>query len=305
MNKLEKIKGDCKYIREDGTLLVSINMRNGVYVYDLQSKKQMLQCKTVSHVSHVIVSKDKKLLAAKNTSGTIALISMDSGEELGRNVMQRREGYDMTFIGDDKYILDFDWDGRTMLLDCATMKHSILDRGMDTELPRICYMHYDKYNKKIYRFVAYNWGNSPGKIQISKADIENISYKNVCSFKDSLPNHIDGISFCRQHIYYRDLNKKEFVVTDKYFKEESRIPFPNDHEEYRWKRFWISEGEKYMLCYVDEKCEDGKSYAVLYDLSTMDRIETFEMKFVSNFRTYDEDQKFVISTWEGSYLGEF
>lgn len=85
MNKLKKIKGDCKYITDDETLLVSI--KNGVYVYDLQSKKQILQCKPVSHVSHVAVSKDKKLLAAKNTSGTIALISMDSGEELGRNVM--------------------------------------------------------------------------------------------------------------------------------------------------------------------------------------------------------------------------
>lgn len=40
----------------------------------------------------------------------------------------------MTFIEDDKYILDFDWDGRIMLLDCATMNHSILDGGMDTEV---------------------------------------------------------------------------------------------------------------------------------------------------------------------------
>lgn len=60
------------------------------------------------------------------------------------------------------------------------------------------------------------------------------------------------------------------------------------------------------LCYVYEESEEDDSYyAILYDLSTMDRIETFEMESVSNFRTYDEDCKFVISTWEGSFLGEF
>lgn len=306
MNKLKKIKGDCRYITDDGTLAVSINMRNGIYVYDLQSKKQILQCKTVSHVSHVAVSKDKKLLAVKNTSGTIALISMDSGEELGRNVMQRTEGYDMTFIVDDKYILDFDWDGRIMLLDCATMDHSILDGGMGTELPRNSYIHYDKLNNKIYSFIAYDWGNSPGKIQVSNADTKNISFKKICDFEKYLPWHFDGISFCQQHIYYCDLYKKEFVVTDKNFKEESRIPFPDDLKEYEWDKFWVSEEEKYILCYVYEKSEEDNSYyAILYDLSTMDRIETFEMEYVSNFRTYDEDRKFVISTWEGSYLGEF
>lgn len=307
MNKLKKIKGDCRYITDDGTLAVSINMRNGIYVYDLQSKKQILQCKTVSHVSRVAVSKDKKLIAVKNTSGTIALISMDSGEELGRNVMQRREGYDMTFIADDKYILDFDWDGRIMLLDCATMNHSILDRGADTELPRNDYIHYDKLNNKIYSFIAYKWGDSPGEIQVSNADIENISFKKICDCENTLPYTLDGISFCQQHIYYCDsLFKKEFIVTDKYFKEQNRIPFPDDLKKYNWRSFWVSEREKYMLCYVYEERErDTSYYAILYDLSTMDRIETFEMKFVSNFRTYDEERKFVISTWEGSYLGEF
>ena len=115
MGKFKKINGGMSlYVTEDEKLLVNSNTRNGVYVYDLDTMKAVLKTRTLSNIAQKAISPDKKYLAAKNTSGQMALISMDSGEEILRNDMAKCEGYQMTFASDGKTILDFDWDGRTM-----------------------------------------------------------------------------------------------------------------------------------------------------------------------------------------------
>ena len=127
MGKLKKLKGGMDlYVTEDEKLLVNSNSRNGVYVYDTDTMKQVFQTKTVSYVAQKAISPDKKLLAAKNTSGQMALISMKTGEEICRCDMAKSEGYKFTFTPDSKAVLDFDWDGRTMLLN-AKGAFKILD----------------------------------------------------------------------------------------------------------------------------------------------------------------------------------
>ena len=147
MGKIKKFKGGFDlFVTEDEKLLVTSNSRNQVYVYDLETGKLKLQAKTVSNVSKKAISLNKELLAAKNTKGQIALISMTTGEEIGRDSMEFREGNQMIFTPDSKAVLDFDWDGRTMLLDCKTIRHRIMDgpaeRGKKV-LPRVDYMQYD------------------------------------------------------------------------------------------------------------------------------------------------------------------
>lgn len=316
MIKTKKIKGGFTlFITEDEKLLTTTSSRNTVYVYNLETKKLELQVKTISNVSDAVISPDKKLLAVKNTSGAIAIISMETGEELGKTIMEQCEGEPMTFAPDNKHVLDFDWDGRTMLLDTTTMSHYIMDGPASREkrkLPRTDYIQYDRYSKQIYKFMADEYGNSKGRIFTSSADTERISFEVVREFGDVLPDHLKGISFCSKYNYYIDIKNDEVVVTDKKFAEVSRIAYPLELKEKRTERFWISANEKYMFVSLGKQCdlrdfsayENAKSLSYLFELSTMKVIEEFDYDYVSDFVMYDDDRKFVIATWKGSYLGE-
>lgn len=210
--KTKKLKGGYRlFITDDEKLLVTLSSRNTVYVYDLAVGKLQHQLRTVNNVSCTAVSKDKQCLAVKNTSGTIALFSLVTGEEICRNVMECREGEPMTFTPDGSGLLDFDWDGRTMFLDCSTAKHCILDgpeSGERNKLPRTAYIQYDTYSNQIYKFMADEYGNSSGKIFASPADMENIAFEVIQEYADTLPDSMGGISLCRMHNYYMDIRKK-------------------------------------------------------------------------------------------------
>lgn len=316
MGKIKKFKGGFDlFVTEDEKLLVTSNSRNQVYVYDLETGKLKLQAKTVSNVSKKAISPDKELLAAKNTKGQIALISMATGEEIGRDAMEFREGNQMIFTPDSKAVLDFDWDGRTMVLECKTLQHKILDgpteRGKKV-LPRIAHMQYDRYSNQIYKFVADDWGNSKGRIMASPADSENISYKVVQEFPDVLPDRLYGLSLCRQNNYYLDLRNKEIVVTDKQFAESDRIPLPAQIKESKnlIKKVWVSPCEKY--CFInmmkhydtDESKEESMPLSFLFDLDTMELVQDFDYDYVSDFTMIDEGRKFLLATWQGTYMGE-
>lgn len=314
--KMKKLKGGHElFITEDEKLLATSSSKNTVYIYDLETRKLQLQVNTVSNVSEKAISPDKKLLAAKNTSGTIALISMETGEELGRSGMEYSEGEAMAFTPDSKYVLDFDWDGRTMLFECSAMQYSILDgpKGRNNkELPRTAYLHYDRYSNQIYKFIADDWGDSKGRIQASSADIENISFEVIREFEDVLPDKLAGISFCKEHNYYVNYRSSELIVTDKKFAEVSRIPFPIELEGKSPDEFWVSPHEKYLFVNCGEQCDPddfeafdtAKSLSCLFELDTMKLVQEFDYEFISDFVMFDEDRKFVLATWNGSYLGE-
>ena len=142
------------FVTEDETLLVNSNFRNTVYVYDLESRstKPVFWTRTVSNVAEKAISPNKKMLAAKNTSGMMALISLETGEELFRNPMGKSEGYSIAFTDDGKHVLDMDWSGRTMLLNCQTNQCDTLDgpvvRGMNG-YPHVTFMSYDRYSKQL------------------------------------------------------------------------------------------------------------------------------------------------------------
>ena len=160
--------------------------------------------------------------------------------------------------------------------------------------------------------MADEYGNSKGRIFTSSADTERISFEVVREFGDVLPDHLKGISFCSKYNYYIDIKNDEVVVTDKKFAEVSRIAYPLELKEKRTERFWISANEKYMFVSLGKQCdlrdfsayENAKSLSYLFELSTMKVIEEFDYDYVSDFVMYDDDRKFVIATWKGSYLGE-
>lgn len=48
----------------------------------------------------------------------------------------------------------------------------------------------------------------------------------------------------------------------------------------------------------------AKSLIGLFALDTMEQVAEFDYDYVSGFLMYDDDRKFIIPTWKGSYTGE-
>ena len=302
MAKDKKINGWSwdLFISDDEKLIATSNGRNGIYVYDLETLKPVLMTKTVSYVGYVAVSPDRKRVAAKNTSGLMALLSMETGEEICRNKMAESEGYLMTFTDDSKYVLDLDHWGRTMLLD--TENHfSMLDEGFQDKDGNtlFSYLHYDRFSRNIYKIVDRGHGYKCAAAMVTPADKDHISYKVIREFQGPAPNHLMGISFCKEKNYYLTSDKKQIVATDKNFQEIERIPLPfKDEEAYRYiRKIWVSPGEKYAFISM------GGTDSALFELSSMKLVREFEYDSMADFKMIEKDSKYIISTWLGTYIG--
>ncbi len=316
MKKIKKFKGgNTLYINDDETLLCTLSSRNTVYVHDLQTRKMISQHKTVSNVCDAAISPDRKLLAAKNTSGRIELIDLVSGESIGCRNMAYTEGEPMAFTADSKTLLDFDWRGRTMKLDCITLTDTILDgpaRYAEKTLPRCSHIQYDRYSGRIYKIMADAYGDSSGRIYCSEADPDNIDFK-LLKECDSVPDHLCGISFCRSHNFYFDRNYKEkkysIVITDKDFAEVSRIQL----DSYKLDKLWVSPDEKYIFINFGKQCDDPRDFKAfceapnlsrLYELDGMKPIQDFDYEYIDDFMMFSNDTKFLVATSDGTFLWE-
>ncbi|MEE3352442.1 MAG: WD40 repeat domain-containing protein [Saccharofermentanaceae bacterium] len=303
MAKDRKISGWSwdMFISDDEKLIATSNSRNGIYVYDLETLKPVLKTKTVSYVGYVAVSPDRKLVAAKNTSGLLALLSMETGEEICRNKMAECEGYLMTFTDDSKYVLDLDHWGRTMLLNTEN-QFSILDEGFKDKDGHtlFSYLHYDRFSRNIYKIVDRGHGYKCAAAMVTPADKDHISYKVIREFQGAAPNHLMGISFCKEKNYYLTSDKKQIVATDKNFQEIERIPLPfKDEEAYRYiQKVLVSPGEKYAFISM------GGTDSVLFELSSMKLVREFEYDSIADFKMIEDDRRYIISTWLGTYIGK-
>ena len=309
MGKDRKLKGGMAlYVSEDETFAVTSNARNSVYVYDISGAKEKLvfSTRTVSNVAYKAVSPDKKLLACKNTSGEIAVISLESGTELFRNKMQKAEGYKITFTDDGRYVMDLDWGGTTMSLDCTTGEHKVLDgpniRGKNG-LPYVSYMGYDKYSKQIYKIVEGPTGHDmrSGVVMAAKPDPDKVKYKEVRKIKGFVPGSLNSISLCKKRNYYFDPEEGVIVAADKKFQELERISLPPlyDNCNHRLVHTWISPGEKYAFITY------AMDYALLFDLEKREIARKFpEYGYNCDFTMVRNDTVYIISTWEGAFMGE-
>ena len=306
-DKIKNLKGGMDlFVSEDEKFLVNYNSRNTVYLYDLAAtnSKPMFSVRTVSNVGEVAISPDGKLIAAKNTSGEMAVISMETGEELLRNKMCRSEGYRIVFTDDGKYVLDFDWNGTTMLLDWKTNEFKVLDgpniRGTNGK-PYIAYMQYDRYSKQIYKFVDGEKGYNKcrGVAETSKLKGNKVKYKVVREFKGHVPDYHSSISFCKDHNYYCDLMTDEIVKCDKDFNELARRSYPSyyDGQNGRLVKCWVSPCEKYALM------DSFSGPLILIEMETGKVVRSFDYMYTCGFTMVNGDKTFIISTWEGTHIG--
>lgn len=319
MKQIEKIKGGYHlYVTDDESLLVTESGKNTVYIYDLESRKLKSQIKTVSNVSYTAVSPDKRLIACKNTSGLLAIASVETGEEIVQNALEHKEGYQMHFTPDGKSVLDFDWGGRTMLYDFGINKYEIIDgqreKDKTSKLPRVSFIHYDLYSNQIYKFVSEEFGNSKGVIMMSSTSKDNIHYETVKEFFNALPDPLMGISFCKNNNYYVERMTQELVVSDKSFNEIRRIAWPKEVKNSIKMpgRIYVSPCEKYVFFDMGKQCDpldftsfnEAKSLSYIFNLETMSLVKEFDYEYVSDFTMIDDDRKFLIATWKGTYIGD-
>ena len=228
-------------------------------------------------------------------------VAMETGEEICRNKMAESEGYLMTFTDDSKYVLDLDHWGRTMLLDTEN-QFSILDEGFKDKDGQtlFSYLHYDRFGRNIYKIVDRGHGYKCAAAMVTSADKDHIDYKVIREFQGPAPDHLKGISFCREQNYYLTSDKKQIVVTDKDFQETGRIQMPfKDEEAYRYiQKVLISPGEKYVFISL------GGTDSALFELSSMKLVREFEYGSLADFKMIEDDRRYIISTWNGTYIGE-
>lgn len=150
---------------------------------------------------------------------------------------------------------------------------------------------------------------------VSPATPESITYELIKEFPNVLPNHLMGISFCKTHNYHIDQKNKEVVVTDKQFKEVKRICLPMQVTESKRlpKKIWVSPYEQYVFIDMGRQYDpdnfagtfhNAKSLSYLFKIDTMELVQEFKYDNVSDFTMIDVDNRFILSTWQGTYIGE-
>lgn len=100
----------------DGHYVVSIG-RN-VVLWDLSTHKRVAYCHPFQHPSHVDFSTDGKLLAVKNSSGTIVVLDVPSLKTL--SVIKDKswkEGCQLIFSPCNRFLLDGSWTGKVRVRD--------------------------------------------------------------------------------------------------------------------------------------------------------------------------------------------
>ncbi|MBR5938763.1 MAG: WD40 repeat domain-containing protein [Clostridiales bacterium] len=303
MEKIRKLRGgNYLFVSEDGNTLVGYSGQNIAYVYDLSgnSLDPIYKIRTIQYLSRVAVSPDRKYLATKSTTGEIAVFSLESGEELFRVKTKEMDGYQMYFTGDSKSVLDLGR-SRIKLIDIETQKVTYLDDDIQPVAgycPRVWHIALDRSSRQIYRFIETE-SNYTGELQISPSDPGRISFQVAKEVPYQMPKVLKGFSLCRERNYY--WRKPHIIVTDKQFNEIGKIDLPSEFEHFPpMRKFFISPCEKYIL--FDFMKVSGESY--LYELATMKMVRKFEYPYLWDFTMVKDDTMFVVSTWQGAFIGK-
>ncbi len=76
------------------------------------------------------------------------------------------------------------------------------------------------------------------------------------------------------------------------------MPF-KDEEAYGYiQKVLVSPGEKYAFISM------GGTDSALFELSSMKLVREFEYDCIADFKMIDDDRRYIISTWNGTYVGE-
>ena len=162
-------------------------------------------------------------------------------------------------------------------------------------------------------------GYCPGIVQTALIDEnhlvpEQAAFETVRDFKKQLPDHIHGLSFCREHNYWYDFKTEKIIKCDKDFKKLGSLNLPETNSVTKASKIWVSPDEKYLFVDYGKQCDISKtrvsemklipSLSVLYDMKTLRPVKDFSYDYVSNFTMYGNDRHYIIGTWGGTFVGE-
>jgi hypothetical protein len=101
---------------DDGTYLISLGQR--ITLWNVSDGRRAASADRFSHPSSADFSPDGTLLAVKNTSGDVLVLSVPDLEEVSRlSGAGLGEGTPVRFAGDGKHIVDATWGGVLMVRD--------------------------------------------------------------------------------------------------------------------------------------------------------------------------------------------
>ena len=102
---------------------------SSIAIWDANTGKKIISFGQLKNPYHLNFSHSGKLLAAKNTSGKVALFDMIELKHLKSYVPTKSEGCELYFTPDDKYIVSADWDGYIYIVDIKTGLTEIISSG--------------------------------------------------------------------------------------------------------------------------------------------------------------------------------
>lgn len=329
---MKKLKGGFSLsVSPDSSYLISI-MQNKVYVHDVHSCNCIGGFKVFPNVSSAVMSHNGKMIAAKNTSGKIAVLEYPSGKILGTGATEKQEGCgSLCFSKDDSFIFDFDWCGNIMKLDLADFKHDVLYKFNKN----ICNSYYDEYTDEIC--IIDNKGN------VLISPYETLSFKKIKIFPK--PVFLSSDIFCEKKANVIFFNKefylfdKKFNLINKVIPDNINVKSLNENikdstnefltslkvaldketgkdiditEAYNISESYINElddGSGLEITYGIALSDNGKMLFAIYqdksflfELSSMNLIKEYNYPYTSSARFIDNDTKLAIGTWKGTYL---
>jgi len=193
-----------------------------VWVYDFSRGERLANFQHLRHPRHICFSHDGNYLAVKNTLGKLAVYDLQKMELISSHPLTKKEGHDIFFTPDDRYVLSADQYGRISLYDWKAGQNKVL----------VCMGELKPWNRSESDLDQIQWPeqilNSPYFEATMESRKRAIREKKNCVL--SSVQCIDG------DIY-------EFQSTGAYYKLIWKYPF--EENEYELKRPFKCEVDRY------------------------------------------------------------
>ena len=273
----------------DGKLFATIG--GSVVLWDACSGKKILSFSQIKNPSDICFSWTSKMLAAKNTSGRIALFDVENLRFLYSIQPTKSEGCELLFTPDDQYIISADWDGNVYTIDVAEKSVKMLKK--DT----LMYLSVDyKGNEFILHgrktvgnlahsfteFCSYPFNDAQSTVFESKTEFDKVTftedrskcaavdYKNILIMDETLTHIYDSITM---------YNVK---------KKKARI----EHAA------WSPDGKR--LAMIGQYADKPNTVKVI-DCNTGDVIAQYEIPYACYAGFTDCGTQLLIGTWHKGY----
>lgn len=263
---------------------------NLISIIDAHTKNIIANISSLRHASHIKFSPDDKIMAIKTTNGSIGLFSLQD-ISLNKVIKYNREGPDMVFTNDSKYILDGDWDGNIRKINTENGEINLIKSNIECKIQKLLYnSDTNEYILFIYIRRDKTQFNCSKGLYVLKLDFYKNQYFVNEGFK--ILNNLGDAIYCSSlkqfiavemsNIYFIDSNN--FNITKTLFTGLSTVGLDIIR---------ISKCEKYFLA--------ASIYDIyLYETNSFRKIKTFKkLGFIIDVEFSLNESQIFVGTSEG------